>query len=72
MEKSRAGDGHRIQDRAGGRLGTSIPDTMSLSCPGLPCIIFQPDAWSNSSIPDLSSSLDKPLNLVQLLLDPQL
>ena len=35
-------------------------------------MVFQPDARSNSGIPVLSPSLDETLNLVRLLLDPQL
>ena len=45
---------------------------MSISGPGLPRIVFQPDAWPNPGIPDLSPSLDETLNLVRPLLDPQL
>ena len=45
---------------------------MSISGPGLPRIIFWPRAQSNPGTSDLSPSLDKTPNLVQLLLDPQL
>ena len=51
---------------------SSIPDTMSISGPGLPSIVSQPDAQSNPGTSDLFPSLDKTLNLVQLFLDPQL
>ena len=46
-----------------------ILDTTSISGPGLPRIVFQPHAWSNPGIPDLSPSLDETPNLVRPLLD---
>ena len=45
---------------------------MSISDPGLSCIIFQQHTWFNPATSDLSPSLDETLNLVWLLLDPQL
>ena len=45
---------------------------MSIFGPGLPRIVFWPRAQSNPGTSDLSPSLDETLNLVWLLLDPQL